>query len=413
MSIKSKTLLKVTFERPEKYRINKKEKSSCSVCFGHRLIQVLDLPKFPLTGIYVKKTCPGKYPSIDQALMLCVDCGHAQLLYVVDPDYVYLKTYSHRSSQSDIARQGNDFYFSFLEKTTKGCFFQRIVEVGCNDLYLLKKTQNKGEKIFGIDPIWHGKPKKLQGKIQVIGKFVEEVNFKEEIGAPDLILSAHTFEHIDEPRSILQKLISVAAEKALFIVEVPAFDSLLRGCRFDQVFHQHIQYFSVASFKKLISDLGAEYLSHAFNYGYWGGTLLMAFRKSGRIVRKKKKEDSRPTVKLVHKRLDLFQNQMKLFMKLIESAERPIYGYGAAQMLPALAYHMKSDLSFLEAILDDNPARNGFVYPDLNVPIRLPHAGLNLESASIVITALDSLRAILKNLIPRKPKQILVPLGLW
>jgi len=32
-------------------------------------------------------------------------------------------------------------------------------------------------------------------------------------------------------------------------------------------------------------------------------------------------------------------------------------GFGAAQMVPTLAYHMETDLGFLEAILDDNPAR--------------------------------------------------------
>ena len=33
--------------------------------------------------------------------------------------------------------------------------------------------------------------------------------------------------------------------------------------------------------------------------------------------------------------------------------DEPCYGFGAAQMLPVLAHHMGSDLSFLEAILDE------------------------------------------------------------
>ncbi|MBI3315547.1 MAG: hypothetical protein HYZ87_01045, partial [Candidatus Omnitrophica bacterium] len=113
-------------------------KTSCSVCRGGRLEKVLDLPEFPLTGIYVEKPCPDRFPDFDQSLMLCPDCGHAQLSRVVDPDYLYVKTYSHRSSESPISIQGNDFFLGFLDRISDHRRFKSVLEVGCNDLYLLK-----------------------------------------------------------------------------------------------------------------------------------------------------------------------------------------------------------------------------------------------------------------------------------
>ena len=34
--------------------------------------------------------------------------------------------------------------------------------------------------------------------------------------------------------------------------------------------------------------------------------------------------------------------------------EKTLIGYGAGQMVPSFAYHLKSDLSFLDYIVDDN-----------------------------------------------------------
>lgn len=395
----------------------KKKKSTCSVCGENRLAPLLNLPNFPLTGIYLKDPSEGqKYPGIDQGFVLCRDCGHGQLLYAVDPKYLYLDTYSHRSSLSPIATTGNDFFARFLEEVTKGKTFERIVEVGCNDLYLLRKVEAKANRLLGIDPVWQGKDHEVSAKIKVRGGFLGEVDIVEELGGkPDLILSAHTFEHIDNPRIHLQNLIDAAQDEALFVLEVPCLDTLLVISRFDQIFHQHIQYFSLASFLRLIQELGGEYLQHTFNYGYWGGTMLFAFKKAHpKILRHPVDNFSAPTEARVMSSYQRFRDQLAHLMKLVELPElRPLYGFGAAQMVPTLAYHMKSDLSFLRCILDDDPRRCDRTYPHLPVWIRKPVEDLTLEGVTVMITALDSVRPILKRAMSLGARRILTPLNLF
>jgi len=196
------------------------------------------------------------------------------------------------------------------------------------------------------------------------------------------------------------------------VCEVPGFDSLVTNSRFDQVFHQHIHYFSLASFQRMIYEIGGEYLTHTFNYDFWGGTMLVAFRKRDNF--KPRMEGTKgPSEKLISKRYEMFRDQLAGLMKTIDyMKEGPIYGYGAAQILPTLAYHLQSDLSFLEGILDDNPSREGLTYPQLPVRIFQPHEKMTLEGASVLITALDSIRPILKRITPMKPRHILVPLNL-
>ncbi len=384
------------------------EKRACSVCGGGGLEPVLDLPDFPLTGLYVTER-DLTHRGIDQGLNLCAACGHAQLRFAVDAKSLYGDSYTHRSGASPIATEGNDFFVAFLREVSAGARFERILEVGCNDLYLLKSVADMGNTLFGIDPIWRSGDCGAAGNIRVIGKFIEDVDLDRDIGgAADLILSSHTLEHIDDVAAQLGRLIDAAAQDALFVVEVPSFESLLRRCRFDQVFHQHIHYFSLASFRRLVERLGGRYIVHRFNYRYWGGTLLVAFRKGVRAGGED--GNDRPTAALVAERLAMFRAQLAQTSALLEKPGRgPVYGYGAAQMLPALAYHMKTDFGFLRAILDDNLDRCGLVYPGLAPRIRMPDPDLDLDDATVVVTALDSARPILRRLVALGARDIVLP----
>ena len=91
------------------------QRGSCTACGAANLAQVIDLPAFPLTGIFVRPEDRDRYPTFDQGLLHCSACGHAQLREVVDPVYLYQETYTHRSSLSPISTRGNDFFLQFLE----------------------------------------------------------------------------------------------------------------------------------------------------------------------------------------------------------------------------------------------------------------------------------------------------------
>lgn len=392
----------------------KTEKITCSVCDSRNLVNVLDLPQFPLTGIYLKNPADLRYQGIDQGLMLCWKCGHGQLKNILDPNLVYDTTYFHRSSGSDIAKTGNDFFAQFLQKIVAQKNFNCVVEIGCNDLFLLKKIEPLGKKVFGVDPIWKSQELPQHEKIKVLGKFVEELEFSDFGARPDLIISAHTFEHLENPKEQLARLVDFADHNALFVIEVPSFDSLLEIYRFDQVFHQHIQYFSLASFEKMLHEVGCKYLTHTFNFAYWGGTMLIAFQKNSATRASFQNQFTKPNEDLVKEKVQMFQRQFNESRRTIDSLKnQTIYGYGAAQMLPTVAYHLKSDFAFMKSVLDDNPEREGLMYPNMPVKIERPGDHFTLKGSNVMITALDSLRPIMKRVFSLGAKRVLVPLNIF
>ncbi len=86
-----------------------------------------------------------------------------------------------------------------------------------------------------------------------------------------------------------------------------------------------------------------------------------------------------------------------------------LYGYGAAQMLPILAYHMGTDFSNLIAVLDDDSSKSGFYYQNLPLAIQAINVVEKWEEASIFITAVDNGSKILPKLLTLRPKKIVMP----
>ena len=350
--------------------------------------------------------------------MLCTRCGHAQLKYSLNPKYLYGETYKFRTSESGTASKGSQFFATYLESLFPERNFKRILEFGCNDAYLLELLSDKGQQLLGIDPIWEGRETEYQHeKISVIGKLLQDVDVENILdGKPDLVVSQHTMEHVEDPKVLLEHLLTKADDDTVFLFEFPCLDPLLEKFRFDQIFHQHLQYYSVQSFLTLLDQLGCELINYTFNYTYWGA-LLIAFRKSKKkgvinVNRIPKGIYPDKNILEIKSRFQSFQDQMNMTRTILDGFDsESLYGYGAALMLPILGYHLSTDFSEFKAIFDDDSAKDGLGYPNLNVPIRQP-TNEDFSSLSICLTAMDNRRPILKNLVLKNPKHIINPLTL-
>jgi SAM-dependent methyltransferase len=383
-------------------------RTQCAVC-GGGLEAALDLPGLPLTDTYCREPVKNPLPGLDQRLLFCPDCGHGQLETQIAPDILYGANYCFRTSSSATARKGTAFFLSVLDEAAPGRRFRCVLDLGCNDLFLLSQLRNRADIRIGIDPVWKGRESEREdSSIVLYGSNVEEVALKALPEKPDLVVCRHTLEHIYDPVKVLNLLFEAAAPDALFIFEVPGFDGLLGRYRFDQVFHQHLQYFSLASFMRLLQHVGATYFLHRENYHDWGA-MAVAFTRSGSGVAGAP-DAPRRDLSDIRRRYRLFRDQMHATRAMLDGlAGTRIYGYGAAQMLPVLGYHLGTDFSQLAAVLDDDPEKDGIGY--WNLPVRIMSSGgvQDIAESSVLITAIDNVQPIMTRVLARRPRHILYP----
>ena len=372
-----------------------KIKKDCAVCGSKKLKNLIKLKNFPLTGIYIKKKLKENFPYyFDQNLNICKNCGHLQLSKFLSPDLLYNNIYANRTSESYLSDGAIKFFKKFLFKNLKSKNRNGFLEIGCNDVKLIENLKKDFNYLYGIDPIWKNKEAPNFKNIKVFGEFVEKINLNKIKQEINVVVSTHNLEHLEDPFKILSKFTKKFNKNTVFFIEVPDADLMIKNHRFDQIFHQHYHYFSLNSLKNLVKRLDCKIISADINYNFWGGSLMVAFKKD---INKKQ------LIKSNYKKIDsAINNKYKTFKKHYENLSRKIQketdiiGYGAGQMVPSFAYHLKSDLSFLKYIVDDNKNRANQKYPDLKPHIKFFKK--NLVSSKVLITALDGVNSISKKL---------------
>ncbi len=315
-----------------------------------------------------------------------------------------------------MATQTNEDFYKNLIQITKKKKFKNILEIGCNDLYLTKKMSKFAKnKIIGIDPIWGNKVKQFGNKIKIFGGLIDNKDHFKKIKnfvnknqiKFDLVISSHTFEHVGEFRNSLDKIKDICTDDALFIIETPSLDSIIKLKRYDQIFHQHLHYPSERSIKFLVRNLKCDLIKLHYNYRIWGGNITFAFKKKSKNVSKLTNLNKKYSIDNIKAEFKYFKTNLQKKISEFESNYKPkeIVGFGAAQMLPIIAYHANNDLSFLSVIYDDNLDRRDKHLP-LIKPIIKKTDQEKISNSFVLITALDSSIPIVSRLSKIRPKLI-------
>jgi hypothetical protein len=287
---------------------------------------------------------------------------------------------------------------------------KQILEIGCNDTYLLSNLKEVAVNRAGMDPIFDEERVKIEEGLYVHGGFAETFNYGQLVEDPvDLVLSAHTFEHVVDPIMSIQNLSTVLGEKVDFIIEVPSSLRMIEQLRLDQVFSQHINYYSPESLSRLMSKLDLSLVDIVYNYSYWGGTQILHF--SNYIKPTLKPPVFNLSLDKVKRSIQLFVTEIEKLKFRVENSPGRVFAYGAAQMLPILVYHFSDSFNRVEEIFDDNPDRIGKYFPGDGRKIRSFNDFEFEPNDTVVITALDSTKPLIQNLISRKINLIIVPLG--
>jgi hypothetical protein len=372
----------------------------------HSLWKLLGLPLTERFGPYD----PNQKLAFDQELLISLPTGHVQLRNQVDPKILYNSSgYSFRTGGSDKSRSDVNFFHAYLQQFTAGRSFKSAVDVGGNDLFVIRGLTGMAEHCAVVDPICASIDGQTIDGIKVFGRFVEEVDFSSDIPPPDLVVCRHTLEHITNPRRVIDQWFRQCTEDCLYVVEIPCFENLVESLRFDAVFHQHVHYFDLCSLQRLIWECGGEYLGHTFNHqGSCGGALLIAFRRA-------KTKQVKPEIELAsriagfERRIALYKTQMAMMKEELDVLPGPVYGYGASLMLATLGYHLQTDFSQLTCVLDDDVARDGATYENIPVTVRHTAKVAPAPNSSYLITSLENIRPIYRRILELTPRRILVP----
>ena len=131
-----------------------------------------------------------------------------------------------------------------------------IIDIGSNDGVALKPFKDLNFKnILGIEPAKNLANIANSEKIKTLNIFLNKKNLKKIKKKADLILASNVFAHSDNLREMAECMIKLLKKNGTIIIEVQYLLNTLKDLTFDNIYHEHYNYWSLTSLINFFANL--------------------------------------------------------------------------------------------------------------------------------------------------------------
>ena len=399
------TIKHVFVDEKEKNLLLECYKFDCRSCGNTDLKRVVSLGYQPLANNLLKKENE-KCDLYPLEVNYCEKCHNCQLSVSVDPKKMFAN-YLYTSSTSKVFR---DHFVNAAKKYSKELKLNKkksyIIDIGSNDGVALKPFKDLGfKKLLGVEPAKNLAKLANKNKIKTYNGFLEKKNIKKIKKNADLILASNVFAHSDKLKEMAECMFSLLGKKGTIIIEVQYLMNTLKDLTFDNIYHEHYNYWSLTSLVNFFEQFDSKiFRSETINTH--GGSLRIYIKKDKKAkiensVKKMLKEEENFGIKKyntyknfgekVYKiRENVFQN-----IKKLKEKNNLIIGYGApAKATTALNFFgISKEINF---IVEDNKLKHNKFIPGVKIPIR-SKAVIKNKKNSLIVLAWNFYEDIKKN----------------
>jgi len=357
-----------------------------SLVFNNPFTRIVDLGMHPFADTFISKD------QLEYAEpVFPLSCGLDEKSGLIFNEYLTpdstrynLYDYSYTSSNSDFSRKHWGEFAGFINKILEKS--SRIIEIGSNDGFLALKLKELGFEVLGVDS------SAAMAKIaNELGVETVEATFSHKIsidllstrGEFNCLIANNVLNHANDPLNFLQGVDQILAPDGVFVFEVPYWLDLFESGHFDQIYHEHVSYFTVKSIKSLLELINFKIvkISHV---DYHGGSLRVT---AARATNTSATEDvsvssmiesecalglfREETYVQFRKRISIERARVMttIYDHMTRSPEVPIIGVGAAAKANTLLNFYGLDSSLLFAVTDSSPFKQGKYTPLTRIPI--------------------------------------------
>ena len=378
------------------------QKKECRLCESTQLETVVRLTATPPGNHFVAKSGLGSpqtcYPL---GLNFCHECYHVQLSHVVDPKILYQKNYSYVSAISPIFVEHLGNHAAQVVKKYGLSSSSLVIDIGSNDGTNLRGFQKWGCRVLGIDPATEIVALANQGGIETLCEFFNfetSKKYREKYGLARVITSHNACAHIDDLKSVVEGVRHWLAEDGIFIMEVGYLLDVYQNIWFDTIYHEHLDYHSVAPLVQFFKKLQMEVIN-VERVNSQGGSIRLTVQKQGGPHRgnssvqalvqleEDKGLNRAETFKTFGARINAAKDSLKNILWELKQAGKSIAGYGAPTKATTLMTHFGLDGKVIDFIVEDNKLKQGMFTPLHHIPVLSPEAILEKKPDYLLLLA--------------------------
>lgn len=355
---------------------------NCRVCNGKNLVLFLDLGDQPHGDSFIaSKDVSKREPFYPLRACFCTDCTTVQIDYTVPKEvmfeeYVYvsgttrsLKKHFKESTKRLIKRL----------KLRKGNF---VVDIGSNDGTWLECWRGTGVRTLGVDGAKNLAKIANKKGLETWSRFFDKKVAKEIIakkGYANLVTAAGVFFHLEELHSVTEGIAELIGEKGVLCVQAIYLGQMLEIWAFDQIYHEHLTYWTLRSLEALLGQYGLEVFSVEFLPIHGGSTEYLIAKKGMRRIlpsvaamrqrEKKLRLGELATYQKFAKRVWEMKKELLPILQRFKKEGKRVYALGAPIKGSTLLNSFGIGPDLVPAAIEVNPLKIGKYIPGVRIPI--------------------------------------------
>lgn len=308
------------------------------------------------------------------AIGICEKCGLTQNTVRISEAIRYEETnYAYNSANSEYARTHWANFVLYLNQLLKGRKSIKALEIGSNDGFCANefKKSNDGVTVHGLDA--------SPFQVRRSQKEYPDISFsrclfgteKDGFGSEsfDIIYANNVVNHANDLRGFLNRVHELITGNGMFVFEVPALDMMFLNKKWDQIYHEHVSYFSCNSITHIMGSSGFEITGLEIN-DYHGGSLRVTCQKSqkklGSLIPNFEADKIEVLKKYAERQRVVLQNAVR---SIKSNSSKKIYFFGAPAKGVTFINYCEFSRSDIEGCLENSADKIGRFIPVAGIPI--------------------------------------------
>lgn len=351
----------------------------CRICDSEKLELVINLGNQPWCNHFLSWEEVGQEPYYPLHVLYCLDCSTSQLDYTVDKEvmfgnHTYLSgvTKALSSHFRGIAEEVNERFNSARESKS-------ILDIGSNDGTQLKHFIDLGWDVLGVESSTLTAEIANTAGVKTLNTFFNAETISLLDRKFDVINAAGVFFHLEELHSVTEGIKVGLKEDGVFVVQFLYMKSIMENDAFDQIYHEHLLYYTLKTLQTLLQRHGLE-LFDAYLAPIHGGQMIgfvchPGEREKSQRLRDLEKRENESGCNAIEayqafaKRIDLMREKNQAYLNKSKEDGKKVFGMGAPVKGNTLLNYFGVGPDLIECLLEKNKLRKGLFSPGMHIPI--------------------------------------------
>src|SRR3989344_440496 len=391
-----------------------KEIFRCRLCQSEELISIISFGNQYVSNFVSAEEENEKGIRVPLDLVLCNDCKLLQLKHDAPPEAMWGEQYWYRSGISSTIKADLKDIVEKAQKLHELSEKDIVIDIGCNDGTLLDFYPKKDFILVGFEPSGNVAKEASMKGYHVINNFFNAEDFRSHFGdkKAKIITAISMFYDLEDPNRFLEDITSVLDENGLFIIQQNYLLTMLKQNAFDNILHEHREYYSLISLKNLLDRHGLEIFDVEQN-SINGGSVrtYIKFKQSEKIngfegaakrinslIEEEKNaglESEKPYLDFAS-RINGIKEKLMSFLKGEKKKGKRIWIYGASTRGNVVLQYFELSPNLIDCIADMNSDKWGKKTIGSLIPINSPEKMREAQPDYLLVNTWHFLDEIIK-----------------